>query len=524
MGEVYRARDTSLGREVALKVLPAAFAQDAERVARFEREAKTLATLNHPGIAAIYGIENSQHVYALVMELVEGPTLADRISRGAFPIEEALPAARQIAEALEVAHERGIAHRDLKPANIKIRPDGAVKVLDFGLARTVESFDASAGGTLSPTITTPAMTGIGVILGTAAYMSPEQARGSVVDKRTDIWAFGVVLYEMLAGRRLVDETTVSDTLAVVLKGELKIDALPAQTPIAVRQLIARCLMRDVRRRLRDIGEARIAIEESMAHPIDGVSGPARSHVTAPLWQRLLPWTVAIAALILAGAAVWVTDSRETAPSRSVRRLSIETLEGLTISQAQGPSVLLSPDGRQLVIVGRANPGERSRLYVRRLDELQAASGWKPGKPAVLVAGPANELDADFSPDGRWLAFQSDESGRNEVYVRAFPGPGARTQVSAAGGGAPRWSSRGQKLFYRTDDGKIMAVGYSAASDLFRADRATVWSDRPVSASDVHPDGQRLAVLKSTGTTSGAQRVVLILNCFEELRSASRPSR
>ena len=265
MGEVYRARDTSLGRDVAIKILPEVFAQDADRLARFEREAKTLASLSHPNIAVIHGLEKVHGTCALVMELVDGPTLADRLLAGALAAEEALPVARQIAEALEAAHEKGIVHRDLKPANIKVRSDGTVKVLDFGLAKAIEpSVGASPGVSHSPTITTPAMTQAGVILGTAAYMSPEQARGAQVDRRADIWAFGVVLYEMLAGRRLFDEDTVSDTLAGVLKSDLTLDALPRDTPPVVRRVIGRCLTRDLRRRLRDIGEARIAIEDAIA--------------------------------------------------------------------------------------------------------------------------------------------------------------------------------------------------------------------------------------------------------------------
>jgi serine/threonine-protein kinase len=240
MGEVYRARDTKLNRDVALKVLPEALALDPDRLARFKREAQVLASLNHPNIAAIYGLEESDRVRALVLELVEGPTLADRIAHGAIPLDEALPIARQIADALEAAHEHGVVHRDLKPANIKVRADGAVKVLDFGLAK---AFDGGPTSNLSqlPTITSPAMTGVGVILGTAAYMSPEQARGKPVDKRADIWAFGCVLYEMLTGSRAFCGETVSETLADVMKSEPRWTALPPETPAALRSIVRRCL-------------------------------------------------------------------------------------------------------------------------------------------------------------------------------------------------------------------------------------------------------------------------------------------
>src|SRR5262245_53293410 len=302
MGEVWRATDTNLGRQVAIKVLPDAFAQDRERLARFEREAKTLAALNHPNIAIIYGVEKSQGTNALVMELVEGPTLADRIARGAIPIEDALPVARQIAEALEAAHEQGIIHRDLKPANIKVREDGMVKVLDFGLAKASDATSASVDMSHSPTITSPATTQQGVILGTAAYMSPEQARGGPVEKRADIWAFGVVFYEMLTGRRLFDEPTVSDTLEAVLKSDVALDALPATTPLSVRAVIARCLTRDWRRRLRDIGEARIVCEDAVAHPERPTTPPVNAMAPAPRWRRVLPWSVAALFAIVAGFA------------------------------------------------------------------------------------------------------------------------------------------------------------------------------------------------------------------------------
>src|SRR5262245_17903784 len=251
MGEVWRAMDTSFGRAVAIKVLPDAFAQDAERLARFEREAKTLASLNHPNIAAIHGLEKADGARALVMELVEGPTLADRIAEGAIPIDEALGIAKQIADALEAAHEQEIIHRDLKPANVKVRDDGTVKVLDFGLAKAMGAAGASSDVSHSPTITSPAITHAGVILGTAAYMSPEQARGKTLDKRADIWAFGCVLYEMVTGRRLFGGDDVTETIASVVKDQP--DLSPA--PSAVRRLLTRCLEKDPKKRLRDIGDA-----------------------------------------------------------------------------------------------------------------------------------------------------------------------------------------------------------------------------------------------------------------------------
>ena len=264
MGQVFRARDTKLDRDVAIKILPEAFAHEADRLARFQREAKTLASLNHPNIAAIYGLEESGDVSALVMELVEGEDLSQRIAHGAIPIDEALPIARQIAEALEAAHGQGIIHRDLKPANVKVRPDGTVKVLDFGLAKALEPLSsAHVDVSASPTFTSPAMTGAGIILGTAAYMSPEQARGEPVDKRTDVWAFGCVLFEMLAGRHVFGGAgTVSDAIAAVLKSEPDWHALPANTPPHIRSLLKRCLEKGVRHRLRDIGDAGLLLGDT----------------------------------------------------------------------------------------------------------------------------------------------------------------------------------------------------------------------------------------------------------------------
>ena len=250
MGEVYQATDTKLKRDVAVKVLPSALAAAPERLARFQREAEVLASLNHPNIAAIYGLEEADSTKALVMELVEGPTLADRIAQGAIPVDEALPIAKQIAEALEAAHEQGIIHRDLKPANVKVRPDGTVKVLDFGLAKALEPTGAmSSGMSQAPTITTPAMTQAGMILGTAAYMSPEQAKGRTVDKRSDVWAFGAVLYEMLSGKRAFDAEDVSETLAAVLRAEVNWSLLPRALSPALRTFLVRCLQKDPKQRV-----------------------------------------------------------------------------------------------------------------------------------------------------------------------------------------------------------------------------------------------------------------------------------
>ncbi len=285
MGEVYRARDTKLGREIAIKILPDLFANDPERIARFQREAHLLAALNHPHIAAIYGLEDAGGTTALVMELVEGDDLAQRLARGAMPLDEALAVASQLARALEAAHDQGIVHRDLKPANIKVRADGTAKVLDFGLAKLTDDPSTRSGpGTpsLSPTLTSPVgMTAVGMILGTAAYMSPEQARGRTADKRCDVWAFGCVLYEMLAGRRPFGGEDVSEVLAFVITKEPEWNALPAGTPMSLRRLLRRCLEKDPRRRLRDIGDALHDIEEAGAPQPSPVSSASPCRARAP---------------------------------------------------------------------------------------------------------------------------------------------------------------------------------------------------------------------------------------------------
>ena len=320
MGEVYRATDTKLNRDVALKVLPEVFAADRERMARFSREAQILASLNHPNIASIYGLEDSDDKHALVLELVEGDTLAERIKSGAIPIEDSLKIALQIAEALEAAHEKGIIHRDLKPANVKITPEGKVKVLDFGLAKTIEGESPAADLTHSPT-RTDQMTDVGVIMGTAGYMSPEQARGQVVDKRTDIWAFGCVLYELLSGRSVYSGSTVSDILARVLERDPDWGSLPRETPARIRQLLSRCLEKESRRRLRDIGEAVVALEDQLQGRDTDTLAPTPTEHTG-----ISPLLVAAGAVLLTLAVVWLVSPwllqrTVEGPLRKLARLS-----------------------------------------------------------------------------------------------------------------------------------------------------------------------------------------------------------
>jgi WD40 repeat protein len=392
MGEVYRARDAKLNRDVALKVLPELFARDPDRLARFKREAQVLAALNHPNIAAIYGFEESNGVQALVLELVEGPTLADRVAQGPIPVDDALPVARQIADALEAAHEQGIIHRDLKPANIKVRPDGAVKVLDFGLAKALEPAQVvGRAATSSPTITSPALTQMGMILGTAAYLSPEQVKGRPADKRSDVWAFGAVLYEMLSGRRTFKGDDIADTLAAVLRQDIDLTALPASTPAGVRQLVSRCLDRDVRRRLRDIGEARIALEDPTLIARDTVRGTASLVPPRPLWRRAIPVVLGVMASgVLAGTAVWYR-TRQSLPRPPVTRFVFSLPEGQAFVEASRPVIALSPDGTQMVYAAN------TQLFLRSMSELDVHA----------IQGTEHEqgvTDPVFSPDGGSILF------------------------------------------------------------------------------------------------------------------------
>ncbi len=393
MGQVYRARDTKLDRDVAIKFLPDAFAHDADRLARFQREAKTLASLNHPNIAGIYGLEESEGMTALVMELVEGDDLSQRIRRGAIPIDEALPMARQIAEALEAAHEQGIIHRDLKPANIKVRPDGTVKVLDFGLAKAIEPRGVmSPGLSQSPTVSTQA----GMILGTAAYMAPEQAKGRTVDRRADVWAFGCVLYEMLTGHRAFAGDDASDTLAAVLRAEVDWTLLPATVPPSLRAFLTRCLKKDPKQRVHDIADVRLALEGAFETVATGTSVPAVApRPIASAWRRAVPSLVsALAAGAIVGVAWWVWWAwSPDAPSMAVTRFSVPLAEDQNFTNTGRQAVAISPDGSQIMYVAN------STLYIRPMATAEARA--VPG-----ARGQGGLLNPIFSPDGGWIAFWS----------------------------------------------------------------------------------------------------------------------
>jgi eukaryotic-like serine/threonine-protein kinase len=398
MGEVYRATDTKLERQVAIKVLPAAFTEDEARLSRFEREAKLLAQLHHPHIASIFGIEDADGIRALVMELVEGPTLAERLAGGPLPTDEALPIARQIAEALELAHDKGIIHRDLKPQNIKLTVEGQVKVLDFGLAKAMDPGGASgvaspmASPTMmsSPTLTAMPETQLGVILGTAAYMAPEQARGHGVDKRADIWAFGVVLYEMLTGGKLFVKDTVSDTLAAVIRKEVDLDLLPEDTPPAIRRLLRRCLERNPKERLRDIGDARLELQEERSTGTAAVPADRRRRP----W--LLPAGLVVGLLLGAGLARVLVPAAAPALPSTPARLTLKLPAEAPLAAGNFlPALDFSPDGKALTYVALGAGGIR-QLAVRPIDSTEVR----------ILPGTEGAEGPFFSPDGEWIGFWS----------------------------------------------------------------------------------------------------------------------
>ena len=442
MGEVYRARDAKLNRDVAVKILPESFAADPERIARFRREAQLLASLNHPHIGTIYGFEESHGIGALVLELVEGPTLADRIARGPISLEESIPIARQVADACEAAHAQGIIHRDLKPSNIKLRPDGVVKVLDFGLARATEATTASADASQSPTITSPSMTRAGVILGTAAYMSPEQAKGRVADKRSDIWSFGCVLFEMLTGNRAFGGEDVAETLAFVLTKEPDWNVLPPDTPPSIRRLLRRSLERDRKRRLADMADVRLELDESVA---DGAGSEAPS--ASP--RRWIPWSIAG---VSAGIALWLavsTVSDRPADNARVVRSFILLPSGLGVRGAiSGAALALSADGRRLAFVGTDATGRR-QLWMRALD----------GSSCQPLADTDGAISPFWSPDGRWLAFVADGKLKK---LDPSGGQAVTLCESAVSGGA--WNRDDIILFTQTN-GSLAQVRASGGAAL-----------------------------------------------------------
>ncbi len=447
MGEVYRARDTTLNRDVAIKLLLASVANDPDRLARFSREAQVLASLNHPHIAQIYGLEDSGNTRAFVMELVEGPMLADRIARGALLVEHALPIAKQIVDAMDYAHERGVLHRDLKPANIKVTPEGQVKVLDFGLAKALGAQTPGSeqpSPDESPTITSAAFTQAGTILGTAAYMAPEQVRGKAVDKRADIWAFGCILYEMLTGTRAFASDTVPDTLAAVLNADPDWMKLPLSVSAPVRQLLRRCLARDPRERLRDIADARFLLETVQTAPIPvAVATQARGRIL------LLSGAAATAAAFFIGA--W-SSSRSTAPplAGAVRRVTVQlpvVLPGST--SGGGPALAIASDGSAITFSGKGLG--QNQLYIHRLSD----------STTTTIRGPANPFSPVFSPDGAWVAFG----------VNGRSAPATIWRASANGGDADPFCSLapaesvGVRGVSWSEDGRVV---FGSTAGLFEA--------------------------------------------------------
>jgi eukaryotic-like serine/threonine-protein kinase len=491
MGEVYRARDTKLDRNVAIKILPRVFTGDTDRLARFEREARLLASLNHPHIGAIYGLETIDGSPALVLELVEGETLAERIAGGPLPVAEARTIAVQIAEALEAAHERGIVHRDLKPANIKITPAGIVKVLDFGLAKAASGDDAGPDLTHSPTVTMGGTRG-GVVLGTAAYMSPEQARGRVVDKRTDIWAFGCVLFELITGRSAFVGETVSDTIAKILEREPDWRALARRAPVDVQRIVRRCLEKDPKQRLRDIGEARIGLTRQGED-----DGPAREDQPAAwTWRRRAVALTASAAGVAAALAMgaWY-GSRSPASSRApVIQFALAPPPGTRFAISFETTFLaLSPDGSQVTLVARPVDG-LSRIWLRPLSAVEA-------RP---LAGTEGASSAFWSPDGRSLAFfagnqlkRIDLSGGSPVTICEVP-----EHIGLFG----TWGQGGQILFASVEGTAIFMVSTNGGTPT-----ALVKPDRTERQVRVHwpwflPDGKRFIYL--TRMQDGSGRITL----------------
>ncbi len=466
MGQVYQATDTKLNREVALKILPEAFAGDPDRLARFQREAQVLASLNHPNIAQIHGLEESDGTRALVLELVEGPTLADRIAQGPIPVDEALPIAKQIAEALEAAHEAGVIHRDLKPANIKVKDDGTVKVLDFGLAKALDT--APVGDpSLSPTLTAAA-TQMGVIMGTAAYMSPEQARGRAVDSRADIWGFGVVLYEMLTGKRAFEGEDVSLTLSTVLQREPDWSLLPVDVPVGVLTCLRRCLEKDSRQRIQAAGDVRLVIGGAFDIP-----GNAAGDLSSDRPQSSSRWRlglVAVPVALLAAVTGFLVGGGTDENALPVMRTSISLPHPDGLFDIRG-ALAVAPDGRVVVYVTND-----ARLYQRPLDQQEPVE--------IATDGPAST--PFFSPDGEWLGYYAEDTAEfRKVSLRQ----GTATVIvgSARIPAGVSWSADNRILFGQGADG----IGQVSADGGTTEVLVAVEDGEQASQPSLLPDGETL---------------------------------
>jgi eukaryotic-like serine/threonine-protein kinase len=462
MGAVYRARDQKLGRDVAIKVLPEEFAKDSDRVARFQREAKLLASLNHPNIAAIHGLEESEGTNFLVLELVEGQTLADRMKAGPIPIEESLKLALQIAEALEAAHEKGVIHRDLKPANIKITPDGKVKVLDFGLAKAYAGEQAESNFSASPTLSNLA-TQQGVILGTAAYMSPEQARGKSIDKRTDIWSFGCVLYEMLTGKQAWIGDTVTDIIAAVVAKNPDFSSLPRNLHPRIRLLLERCLEKDAKNRYHDIADARVDVQKVLEDPTGALAQPPAVGQQKPKWQLVVPWVAAtlVVTSLIASLAVWKLKQAE---SRQIVRFYYELPNDQEFTDNSECNIAISRDGKQLAY------GTKEGLYLRSMEELNAK---------IIPGSGENAQRPFFSPDGKWIGYWSASEG--QLKKIAVSGGAPTTLASAASMGFFHWGPD-DMIVYGVLGGIMRVSAFGGAPEWIAKEEAGV-------SPQVLPDGK-----------------------------------
>ena len=487
MGEVYRARDTKLNRDVAIKVLPDLFVADPERFARFRREAQVLAALNHPHVAQIYGFEDSSGSTALVLELVDGPTLASRLSQGALTVADALRIAKQIAEALEAAHDKGIIHRDLKPGSIALTQDDRVKVLDFGLAKAVDAADAALG---APPTVTSAPTIAGAFLGTAAYMSPEQARGKAVDKRTDIWAFGCVLFELLTGRRAFEGETISDTVAAVLDRDPDWRRLPASIPARIDWLLRRCLEKDAHRRLHDIADARIEIEEALAHPSALASVMAGERRPIKKSERLW-WAGAVASLILLSTALWVrrpVPGDALAVSPRAYSAAIILPDGLRLA-AVNPAgrFALSPDGRYLVM-SAVDASGKTMLWLRPLDT----------RVAQPIAGTEGASFPFWSPDSRFIAFLAE----TKLKKVGIAGGDVNTLCDAAFGSTGAWNTDDTILFTPRGNAPLFRVAASGGTPVQATTLDTASGDVQHSYPSFLPDGRHFLYFVVGSKTGG----------------------
>jgi serine/threonine protein kinase len=532
MGEVYRARDTRLDRDVAIKVLPGTLAADEERIARFEREARLLATLSHHNIAGIYGLEQTNGTRFLVLELVEGETLAERLSKGALPVEETLRLCCQMADGIAAAHERGVLHRDLKPANVKITPDDSVKVLDFGIAKAFEPGGTAASLASAPTLTKSHHTAAGTVVGTPSYMSPEQARGKALDKRTDIWSFGCVVYECLTGQTAFGGETATDAVARILERDPDFAPLPTNTPPTVQLLLRRCLQKDRKKRLHDIGDARVAIEEAIADPTGTTLGLTASSLEIATHGRRswLPWLLAAVLAVVAGTALWGSWTTSGSTPQPALTTHLSLLSSKEEFDWDDPGFDLSPDGRMLVYVASPPapedaPEPPDQLFLRRFDRAES----------TRIAGTERAFNPAFSPDGNWIAFMSSvqSSPQNRTLKRVrLDGtpPVAIAHLTDENYWAVSWLS-GETILLQGWDGKPMWATISAdGGELQRVelDTSQLGDHIGVDIGSILPGGRTAlgSVFRQLGTATRSDTILIELDtwaCRTLLENADEPS-